>query len=660
MNTRCAHRISAPGRIRAAGDRRNAQSPSTLLTLAVFLATAAALALFAPGSALAVDPYVDDGLSAATPRPDPDLVVVREKFYGAAGVDLSAYGIGGGPHTYVQSLYFRLFVDGDLPTKDSVAALVVLPPSVTILGVITDGADLGGSGNDGVFTATDAVFGVGADPDLYSTTSRGFDDGAGASTEYVGIIDDNSMAFSLNVSFGVDDFRLIIDYGDSFPADLSFDVLGVEVTPPQGSEPLSGILVGNAGQPVVFGSGDYGEDPSLRDIPLTSTAPATSGAILPFNPQVSLFIARDPSGDTYIDSYDTALNVPLPGQFLLGTNVSNPRGITEHTSGLVYVVGQMGGFAAIDPVLHTVESVLMKDLAGDVVDVTNLPGHANLYGLRNAAEDSIDVIDPAVPRVITSFPIPGITNPQAICDGTDGRLYILNRNGKLAWIDPDGANPGLLDLAPPTGNYKGMTSRTGTSLLYLLRNTSAESAIDVFDLNTMQVSFDLAILPTPTAPASITDGPNDLLYAIGTGTFGPAGFAVVDPVSGAVVYSNEIMDFPGVNRSLTALLPQPSAVGDRGGPPSPAELRHLAWPNPFNPRVEIKYELPRAGQTMVRVLDVRGRLLRTLHQGWEPAGWNTQRWDGLDDAGRPLPSGAYFYRITAAGTEAGGKIVLVR
>ena len=51
----------------------------------------------------AVLPLEDDGFTPTTPRPDPDLIVVRERAYGAAGVDLTAYGIGSGPVSYVMS-----------------------------------------------------------------------------------------------------------------------------------------------------------------------------------------------------------------------------------------------------------------------------------------------------------------------------------------------------------------------------------------------------------------------------------------------------------------------------------------------------------------------------------------------------------------------------
>jgi len=55
------------------------------------------------------NPLEDDGFSSATPPPDVDLVVVREKAYGAGGVDLSAYGLGN--PDCGQSISFRMFAD---------------------------------------------------------------------------------------------------------------------------------------------------------------------------------------------------------------------------------------------------------------------------------------------------------------------------------------------------------------------------------------------------------------------------------------------------------------------------------------------------------------------------------------------------------------------
>jgi hypothetical protein len=76
-------------------------------------------------------------------------------------------------------------------------------------------------------------------------------------------------------------------------------------------------------------------------------------------------------------------------------------------------------------------------------------------------------------------------------------------------------------------------------------------------------------------------------------------------------------------------------------------------PNPFNPVTEIRYSLPAAGRARLAVYDARGRLLRELFAGEQPAGPGSVTWDGRDGAGRAVASGVYLYRLeTATGTQA--------
>jgi streptogramin lyase len=94
---------------------------------------------------------------------------------------------------------------------------------------------------------------------------------------------------------------------------------------------------------------------------------------------------------------------------------------------------------------------------------------------------------------------------------------------------------------------------------------------------------------------------------------------------------------------------------------APARTRLLAnVPNPFNPSTTIRYELARPQMARLAVHDVRGRLLRSLHNGVLGAGEHVAQWDGRDFAGRAMASGVYVVRLV---TDDGGlsrKIVLVR
>ena len=57
------------------------------------------------------------------------------------------------------------------------------------------------------------------------------------------------------------------------------------------------------------------------------------------------------------------------------------------------------------------------------------------------------------------------------------------------------------------------------------------------------------------------------------------------------------------------------------------------------------YELPREGETTVQLFNERNEAVRILvAQQFRPVGVNTERWDGLDDRGNPLPPGRYTWR----------------
>ncbi|MCB0291781.1 MAG: T9SS type A sorting domain-containing protein, partial [Calditrichaeota bacterium] len=71
------------------------------------------------------------------------------------------------------------------------------------------------------------------------------------------------------------------------------------------------------------------------------------------------------------------------------------------------------------------------------------------------------------------------------------------------------------------------------------------------------------------------------------------------------------------------------------------------YPNPFNPSTLIRYQLPAAGEVELAVYNLIGQRIKTLVQQHQGAGGYAVQWDGTDDAGRPVASGIYFYRLSA-------------
>jgi hypothetical protein len=105
-----------------------------------------------------------------------------------------------------------------------------------------------------------------------------------------------------------------------------------------------------------------------------------------------------------------------------------------------------------------------------------------------------------------------------------------------------------------------------------------------------------------------------------------------------------------------------SGVEEGGGVEAPSLRNSLRqnMPNPFNPETAIRYTVARAGPVALRIYNVSGALVRTLVDRVQVAGDHVERWNGTDDHGRPLPSGAYFYRIESEGFLESKKLILLR
>ncbi len=84
------------------------------------------------------------------------------------------------------------------------------------------------------------------------------------------------------------------------------------------------------------------------------------------------------------------------------------------------------------------------------------------------------------------------------------------------------------------------------------------------------------------------------------------------------------------------------------------------YPNPFNPITTIAYDLDQSAALSLKVYDTAGRLVRTLDQGMQPAGPAQVIWSGVDDQGRSVASGVYFYRLSSQGLQETRRMTLVR
>ncbi len=83
------------------------------------------------------------------------------------------------------------------------------------------------------------------------------------------------------------------------------------------------------------------------------------------------------------------------------------------------------------------------------------------------------------------------------------------------------------------------------------------------------------------------------------------------------------------------------------------------YPNPFNPTTVINYELPKEEYVHLVVYDMLGREVATLVNGMQQAGSKSIEFNAASAVGG-LPSGLYFYRMTAGSFSETKKLLYLR
>ncbi|MBN2564581.1 MAG: carboxypeptidase regulatory-like domain-containing protein [Candidatus Eisenbacteria bacterium] len=85
------------------------------------------------------------------------------------------------------------------------------------------------------------------------------------------------------------------------------------------------------------------------------------------------------------------------------------------------------------------------------------------------------------------------------------------------------------------------------------------------------------------------------------------------------------------------------------------------FPNPFNPRTTVRFDVPSRAAVGLRVYDVSGRLVRTLvNAGAHDPGRFSVEWNGTDERGTPVAAGVYFALLSVGDETVSGKMVLLK
>ncbi|MDP6668491.1 MAG: S8 family serine peptidase [Candidatus Krumholzibacteria bacterium] len=83
-------------------------------------------------------------------------------------------------------------------------------------------------------------------------------------------------------------------------------------------------------------------------------------------------------------------------------------------------------------------------------------------------------------------------------------------------------------------------------------------------------------------------------------------------------------------------------------------------PNPFNPKTEIRFDLPDTRLVRLEIYDLLGRKVRSLLNSTMETGEHRVEWDGRNSQGEMQPSGVYFYRISAGDFRETRKMMMLK
>ena len=122
------------------------------------------------------------------------------------------------------------------------------------------------------------------------------------------------------------------------------------------------------------------------------------------------------------------------------------------------------------------------------------------------------------------------------------------------------------------------------------------------------------------------------------------------------IYSDVLTDVEIYN-----LYEDPSVQVDHNPAEQPqAFVLNQNYPNPFNPATTISYQLEKNSNVLLTVYNQAGQKVRTLVQEKQGSGLQSVTWNGCDDAGQPLNSGVYLYRLQVDSKVQTRKLMLMK
>jgi hypothetical protein len=255
----------------------------------------------------------------------------------------------------------------------------------------------------------------------------------------------------------------------------------------------------------------------------------------------------------------------------------------------------------------------------------------------------------------------------AITGDAGAQIWATNlgssNNGRIVLMDDLNGN-GFADfvLSGPTSLYR-IDTQTGLSIWSVPLGSSFVRGVDrLSDVNGDGIP-DIVIATQQPGKIMVLSGANGATlfeYVFGTAIAQRGDRAAVL----ASIDGNLSTEFIGGNRQgrLICFSGGPNTTVDVDPAPTLPTEYALAqnYPNPFNPTTTIEIRVPVESPVNLTIYDMLGRTVRSFSFDRISAGTHYIMWDGLNDAGVPVATGAYVYQLRTTGVSLTKRMVLLK
>lgn len=211
------------------------------------------------------------------------------------------------------------------------------------------------------------------------------------------------------------------------------------------------------------------------------------------------------------------------------------------------------------------------------------------------------------------------------------RVTKYDLNGQFLWEN------NILNIDPNGGN--GMWIRSSSSYSRSLISSNTE--------NLRLASFDLdGNIVTPLNGVTITNSRGEKRL-IGTHEMDNGQFLIVWTDQCV----ENILDGDGMqyNAICGQLYDFSTLSNDESTIPYSHSYQLSNFPNPFNPTTTIEFSIQKDSKVDLSIYNTKGQLVKNLLNDINPAGDHNILWKGVDESGKPVSSGVYFYKLNVNG-----------